>query len=342
MADTPKGENKVNGHRPPKLLAQLFHQERSSAALDVSKVIVDPKLIAASVTSIRTEVPSDAHTAPYLGLEREGNAALINSDGLILTIGYLLLESRAVWVMAQDGSWISADYVGYDFDSGFGLARAQKPLNLTPIKLGDSTKLEQGSEVIIAAHGGPDHCISATIIDRHEFAGYWEYLLENAIFTAPAHPNWSGAALIGVDGLLYGIGSLLIDDAANDTVGTRGNMFVPIELLRPILDDLLSAGRVRRPPRPWLGMFTAETQTGLVVVHLTPEGPAHRSGLALDDVILRVAEEPINDLAHMYRKMWNLGDAGTVVPLTVMRDAVGVEVTVKSASRYDYFRTPRD
>ena len=119
-------------------------------------------------------------------------------------------------------------------------------------------------------------------------------------------------------------------------------MFVPIELLRPILDDLLSAGRVRRPPRPWLGMFTAETRTGLVVVHLTPEGPAHRSGLALDDVILRVAEEPINDLAHMYRKMWNLGDAGTVVPLTVMRDAVGVEVTVKSASRYDYFRTPRD
>ena len=342
MANTPKGENKVNGHRTPKILAQLFHQETSSAALDASRVVVDPKSIAASVTSIRTEVPPDAHTAPYLGLEREGNAVLINSDGLILTIGYLLLESRAVRVMAQDGSWINADYVGYDFDSGFGLARAQKPLNLTPIKLGDSTKLKEGSEVIIAAHGGRDHCIGATIIGRHEFAGYWEYLLDNAIFTAPAHPNWSGAALIGVDGLLYGIGSLLIDDAANTAAGTRGNMFVPVELLSPILDDLLSAGRVQRPPRPWLGMFTAETQKGLVVVHVTPEGPADRSGLALEDVILRVAEEPINDLAHMYRKMWDLGDAGTVVPLTVMRDTVGIEVTVKSASRYDYFRTPRE
>ena len=227
MANTPKGENKVNGHRTPKILVPLFHQETSSTALDASRVVVDPKSIAASVTSIRTEVPPDAHTAPYLGLEREGNAVLINSDGLILTIGYLLLESRAVRVMAQDGSWINADYVGYDFDSGFGLARAQKPLNLTPIKLGDSTKLKEGSEVIIAAHGGRDHCIGATIIGRHEFAGYWEYLLDNAIFTAPAHPNWSGAALIGVDGLLYGIGSLLIDDAANTAAGTRGNMFVP-------------------------------------------------------------------------------------------------------------------
>ena len=275
--------------------------------------------------------------------------SLLTTTFLLLVMGLFLPMSAKAQLFVSDDTLDSV--LQFDsttgaplgtFDSGFGLARAQKPLNLTPIKLGDSTKLEQGSQVIIAAHGGPDHCISATIIDRHEFAGYWEYLLETAIFTAPAHPNWSGAALIGVDGLLYGIGSLLIDDAANDTVGTRGNMFVPIELLRPILDDLLSAGRVRRPPRPWLGMFTAETQTGLVVVHLTPEGPAHRSGLALDDVILRVAEEPSNDLAHMYRKMWNLGDAGTVLPLTVMRDAVGVEVTVKSASRYDYFRTPRD
>ena len=342
MADTLKDTKKVNGHRTPNILGPQLPHDTTSLGLDTGNLVVNPELVVAPVTSIRTEVPSDAHTAPYLGVEREGNAVLINSDGLILTIGYLLLESRSIWVMAQDGNWLSADFVGYDFDSGFGLARARDPLNLVPIELGDSTNLKKGSSVFIAAHGGRDHCAGATVIERREFAGYWEYLLENAIFTAPAHPNWSGAALIGVNGMLYGIGSLLIDDPANNTAGTQGNMFVPIELLSPILDDMLSSGRTRRPPRPWLGMFTAEMQTGIVVVHLTPEGPAHRSGLALDDVILRVGGEPINDLAHMYRKIWGLGDAGAIVPLTVMRDSVGVEVAVKSANRYEHFRTPRN
>ena len=342
MAAIPKDAKKINGHRVPNILAPQLHQDATSVGLDTKNVVVDPELVETPVTSIRTEVPTDAHTAPYLGVEREGNAVLIGSDGLVLTIGYLLIECSVIRVMARDGTWSSADFVGYDFDSGFGLARARDPLNFTPIEFGDSTNLKQGSNVFVAAHGGRDHCADATVIERREFAGYWEYLLENAIFTAPAHPNWSGAALIGVDGMLHGIGSLLIDDPTNSTTGTQGNMFVPIELLSPILGDILSSGQTRQPPRPWLGMFTAETQTGIVLVHLTPEGPAHRSGLALDDVILRVGGEPIDDLAHMYRKIWSLGDAGTLVPLTVMRDSVGVEVKVKSANRYEYFRTPRN
>lgn len=332
----------MNGQQLPNVLDKaLPDRQMPTIELDPSTTGVKQALSSVSVTSVRTEVPSDAHTAPYLGIEREGNAVLINSDGLILTIGYLLLESHTVQVLARDGGWVGADFVGYDFESGFGLARAREPLNLTPISIGDSASLQEGSQVTVAAHGGQEQVINATIIARRAFAGYWEYLLENAIYTAPAHPNWSGAALIGKDGLLHGIGSLLIDDAGTGAAGMQGNMFVPTELLKPILDDLLSGGRVHGPARPWLGMFTAETQTGLVVVHLTPEGPAHRSGLAPEDVILRIDGEPINDLAHMYRKMWSLGDAGTVIPLTVMRDTVGVEVSVKSASRYDYFRTPR-
>ena len=332
---------KINGHRAPNILVQQLRQDSNSVGLDTKNVVVDPDLIEAPVTALRTDVPADAHTAAYLGVEREGNAVVISSDGLVLTIGYLLLESSAIRVMTRDGTWSSADFVGFDFDSGFGLARATDPLNFSPIELGDSTNLKQGSDVFVAAHGGRGHCAGATIIERREFAGYWEYLLENAIFTVPAHPNWSGAALIGIDGKLHGIGSLLIDDPTNGVTGIQGNMFVPIELLSPILGDILSSGQSRHPPRPWLGMFTAETQTGIVLVHLTPEGPAHRSGLALDDVILRVGGEPINDLAHMYRKIWSLGNAGTLVPLTVMRDSVGVEVKVKSANRYEYFRTPR-
>ena len=342
MVDTDdKREKKLNGHRTPKIFASQLHPKISSPTDTVTSdfsTIINTEFM----TSVRTEVPPDARTAPYLGIEREGNAVAIGPDGLLLTVGYLLLESRTIRAVTKEGNWVPADYVGYDFESGFGLARAREPLNLTPIEFGESAKLATDSAVIVAAHGGENHWLNAKITGRREFAGYWEYLIENAIFTTPAHPNWSGAALIDSDGKLNGIGSLLVDDAMDTKNRKQGNMFVPIELLTPILDDLLKNGRSQQPTRPWVGMFTAETQTGLAIVHVTPGGPAQRSGIEVEDVILRINEEPIADLADMYRKIWRLGTAGTVIPMTLMRDTVGVEVTVKSSNRYDYFVTPRD
>ena len=295
-----------------------------------------------SVTAIRTEVPADAHTASYLGSEREGSAVLIDDSGTVLTIGYLLLESNRVWIRDKSASWVPADFVGYDFESGFGLARAREPLNLVPIGLGDSSTLNEGEEVCVVAYGDEEPPIRTNVVGRQEFAGYWEYLIENAIFTSPAHPKWSGAPLVGSDGLVKGIGSLLLDEVAEKTAQAQGNMFVPTELLLPILDDLLRTGRAQRPSRPWLGIFAADTQKGPSLIHISPEGPADQSGLHAEDIILRVNNKPIDDVADMYRKIWTVGEAGSVIPVTIMRDTIGVELTVKSSSRYDFFRTPRE
>ena len=343
MADNEnKNGGKLNGHSTPKIFASRLYSDIPISSSTGNLDHLSGKLTSEFTTSVRTKIPSEAHTAPYLGLEREGNAAVISSDGLILTVGYLLLESRTIQVMTKEGQWDDADYVAYDFESGFGLARARNPLGLTPISFGDSTLLEPGTEMIAAANAGKHHWIEVKVSDRREFAGYWEYFIGNAIFTTPAHPNWSGTPLVGSDGLLYGIGSLLVEDAGRIPELEQGNMFIPVELLKPILGALVETGRSAKPVRPRLGMFTAETQTGLAIVHVTPGGPAQRSGLELEDVILRVDGEPINNLAHMYQKIWGLGEAGTIIPLTVMRDTVGVEITVKSGNRYDYFVTPRE
>ncbi len=339
---TDEAERRVNGHRATTILRQLRPDIDPAMTPDPADLAFDIDAVAAGVTALRAQVPADAPTAPYLGPEREGNAVAIDEDGLVVTIGYLILESRSVQLATAAGDWVEAEVVDYDFETGFGLVRARQALELRPVEIGSSDDLGEGEPVVIAARGGRDQALVGTLASRREFAGYWEYLLDEALFTAPAHPNWSGSALIGADGLLRGIGSLLVEDAGAGGMALQGNMFVPIDLLAPLLERLGTKGGARDHPRPWLGMFTAETATGLVVVHISPHGPADRAGINVDDTVVRVAGEPISDLAEMYRRMWRLGDAGVAVPLTVIRDTAGIELTVHSASRYDYFKTPRD
>ena len=337
------GDGKINGHRPRRLMARAMPGAGPAAAPAEPGALPDRMLRAAgSVTALRAEVPDDARTAPFLGTERGGAAVAIDESGLAVTIGYLTLECRRVALADADGDWVYARFVGYDFETGFALARANRPLGIPPVAFGDSSALAPGHKAVVAGAGGPEHAMAVEVVSRRGFAGYWEYLLDDALFTAPACPDWSGAALIGRDGRLAGIGSLLVEDAGPGGAERQGNMFVPIDLLAPILDELVAGGRVKRPPRPWIGMFTTEAHGSLVVAHTADGGPAERAGIEPGDVIVRVAREPIADLGDFYRRMWALGPAGATVPLTVVRGGAAVELSVRSGDRYAWFRTPRE
>lgn len=335
-------DEEVNGHRRDDLIARLDPVEVPVRRVAADQLSFDIDEVSSGVIGIRTDVPSDAYTAPYLGTERAGNGLVISDDGLVLTIGYLILECRAVEVVGEDGVPVPADLVGYDFETGFGLVRATRPLGIPPLELGRSDDLDEADPIVVAARGGRNQAMIGVVISRREFAGYWEYLLDNAIFTAPAHPNWSGAALLDTDGKLCGVGSLIVEQAIANQQSIHCNMFVPIDELPPILDELVREGRVSRAPRPWLGMFTSDAQGDLVVVNVTPGGPADRAGVKAGDIVVRVAGVPISGLSHMYHTMWELGPAGVTIPITVIRETAGVELNVKSGDRYDYFQTPRD
>ncbi len=293
-----------------------------------------------SVLSLRSEVPEDAFSASNLGTERGGNGVVIGDNGLVLTIGYLITEAETVWLVSGEGTASPAHVVGYDQATGFGLVQALGRLGLPAMELGTSRESRAGDEVIVAGHGGRVHALKAHIISKREFAGYWEYLLDEAIFTAPPHPSWGGAALIGPDGRLQGIGSLLVQEAQEEGTPCDGNMFVPIDLLEPILDDLLKFGKVDRPPRPWLGMFTAEADGNLVVAGLASGAPADRADLQVGDVVLKVADAPVADMAEMFRRIWSLGQAGTVVPLTISRNGDELSISVHSADRNEFLKSP--
>jgi S1-C subfamily serine protease len=293
-----------------------------------------------SVVALRTVIPEDAFTAETLGTERGGNGVVIGDD-LVLTIGYIITEAEEVWIGLGDGSVIAGHPLGYDQATGFGLVRALGRLGLPALPLGESGNTPLRSRVVVAAGGGLHHALAAWIVSKQEFAGYWEYVLDEAIFTAPAHPLWGGAAVIGPSGDLLGIGSLQVEhrNEAGET-GTL-NMSVPIDLLKPILHDLVTSGRADRPARAWLGVFATELDENVVVVGVYNRGPAESAGLKAGDVILTVGGERVANLASFFRRVWQLGPAGAEIPLTISRHGEEMRLRVIARDRDTYLRRPK-
>jgi len=292
-----------------------------------------------AVVRLASRIPEDGFTAPMLGTDRTGNGVVIREDGLIVTIGYLITEAEAVWITAHDGRVVPGHPLAYDFATGMGLVLPLGPLGLAPVQFGTASTAAVDDEVFVIGHGGRGHALKAEIFARREFAGYWEYLLDVALFTSPPHPEWSGAALLDRDGRLIGIGSLFVQEAAGDEV-RKGNMFVPIDVLTPILDDMVKTGRAARPPRPWLGMYASEDNQRLIVGGLAQGGPAERAGVRQGDLIVAVGGQRVGTLAELFRSVWKLGPSGTEIPITLARDGATVPVKVRSADRGDFLKKP--
>jgi S1-C subfamily serine protease len=294
----------------------------------------------ASVVALQAQIPEDAFTARTLGTERIGNGVVIGQDGLVLTIGYLITEAETALLTTVNGRDVPAHVLGYDAVTGFGLVHALEPLGVPAMPLGTSRRITPGDSVILAGAGGRAHALQARLLARERFAGYWEYLLEDALFTTPAHPHWSGAALIGSQGELVGLGSLQVEQAGPDGTATPLNMCVPAELLPPILDDL-ARGQPAHAPRPWLGVFSQEVGNRIMVLDVAKGGPASRAELRRGDVILGVGGEPVADQADFYRKLWATGPAGVDVPLSLWRGGDVFDVTLRSIDRNTMMRKRR-
>jgi serine protease Do len=296
-----------------------------------------PEETLSAMVSLAAKVQPGARSAETLGQQRAGNGVLIR-DGYVLTIGYLVVEADSIQVTGSDGKTVPANLAGYDHATGFGLLKLAAPLAGKPLALGSSAALAERDPALVAGGGGPGDVAIVHVVSRRPFSGNWEYLLDSAIYTYPAVRGWSGAALIGAKGELLGIGSLIVPDAGGPGTQSPGNMFVPIDLLKPILEDLVAKGRPSTPARPWLGVNTDEVRGRLFVSRLSPEGPGERAGLQKDDIVIAVGGEAVSSLADFYRKVWGRGAAGVDVPLKVLRGAQLTDVTVRSIDRLQYFR----
>jgi len=291
----------------------------------------------AAVVSITAHVPDDAMSAGLLGTERVGHGVRIREDGLIATIGYVVHEADNLWIGTRD-TVVPGFVIGYDFDSGLALVKPSLPLHGPAMELGSADSLAVGDAVTVVSSGGKEQSIEARVVAKQEFAGRWEYVLDQAVFTTPPHDSWSGAALVDGEGRLCGLGSLVIQGFETQSGTATVNMFVPIELLSPIIDDICVHGRRPSPPRPWLGMLVHDDQHDLTVVGVYRNCPADKAGLRPGDVIVGIDDEPVVGLANMFRRVWSLGSAGVDVPLNVLRNAERMQLKIRSGDRAGFQR----
>ena len=308
---------------------------------DAADYAFDLDHVLSAVVGLRASAPNDAFTAGALGTEREGSGVVIGDDGLLLTMGYLITEAETVWLTSSDGRAVPGHALAFDGETGFGLVQPLGKLNMPKLDFGDSSALSLGEQVLFASAGGRRRAIETKIVGRQEFAGHWEYLLDEALFTAPAHPFWGGGALIGKDAKLLGVGSLILQQP--DGKGRRHdmNMIVPIGILPPILDDLRRYGQVNRPPRPWLGLYAMEDDETVVIGGIADGGPAERAGLRTGDHVLAVEDEEVTDLAGLWRGVWACGPAGARVTLMVQRDERRMPVSIATVDRRTLLKSPR-
>jgi S1-C subfamily serine protease len=291
-----------------------------------------------AIVKLSIKAVPNARTAETLGAEREGTGVVISRDGLIVTIGYLVLESDSILVLAPDGRVFPAVAIGFDHATGFGLVRAAAGIASHPVAFGDSDSLREFEQVLAVTHAAAGGLSTAYVVSRRRFTGYWEYMIEDAIFTAPPRFDHSGAALLDQQGRLIGIGSLWVGDALNTGVAFPGNMFVPIDLLKPVLDELVTHGRRREPARPWLGIYTEEVENHVVVTRVLPGTPASDAGMRRGDVILGVAGQSIGGQGEFYQRLWASGPAGEDVVLHILRSKTVQQVRIRSVDRLAYLR----
>ena len=311
--------------------AGAFAAQSPSARSGEAQLTVD----ALSVVKVKAQAVRDARSSRTLGQEREGTGVVIDSNGLVLTIGYLITEAEKVELSTADGKAFPATVLGYDNATGMGLLKALTPLPVKPVDLGESAAVKERELVLIV---GFDGVAPAYVVSKRPFVGYWEYLLDEAIYTAPATVNWQGAALLSREGKLLGIGSLAVGDALGTQGNIAGNMFVPIDVVKPVVGDLVANGKSTAKPRPWIGVNTQEVQGNLIVTRVSPEGPAEDAGLSKGDVIVGVGGQPIRGQKDFYTKLWATGNAGVDVPLEALRGNQVQKFTVKSIDRDRYFR----
>ena len=296
----------------------------------------------ASVVGVQVTAVESARSAQTLGLERRGSGVVIGDDGLVLTIGYLILEADRVDLLLDDHRQVPAKVVAYDLASGFGLVQALTPLKLAPARLGDSAAVS-GNEPLLIASGGAQGDISlARMVARRPYSGYWEYHIDGALFTAPVRTDHSGAALFNSQGELLGIGSLVLSDVRGDGPGRLpGNMFVPVNLLKPILGEMRSLGASKGSARAWLGVNCVEHEGAVRILRVTPDSPGESAGLLPGDRILGIDGTEVADLASFYKALWRNEVAERDVRLQIRRGSVDRTIEVHTLDRMKTLSKPQ-
>ncbi|WP_428080339.1 S1C family serine protease [Candidatus Pelagibacter sp.] len=293
-----------------------------------------------SVVKIDSIIPPEARTAQSLGTVRGGNGVVIDNKH-ILTIGYIVVEAETITITLPDGKKFPGELIGYDHTTGFGILRTIIQSNLTPLKIGDSDQLTKEDFLYVLPYLTEGRPSAVKMVSRRSFAGWWEYFLDKPIYTYPANSSFAGSALINEYGEVLGIGSLYVGDAAATGISSPGNMFVPINDLKPILDDLIENGRRTKDIKPYMGLTSSDNTGQVKITRVNDNGPAAKAGFSVNDTILAVNNEKINNIEDFYKVVWSFGGPGTKLQFDIERNQEKLNIELTTMDRNDFFVKPK-
>jgi serine protease Do len=325
------------------ILIFIFLISTTSISLSEQKKITseeDVRKIYQSVVKIDSIVPSDARTANSLGTIRGGNGIVID-DKHILTIGYIVVEAETITITLPNGGVVPAELAGYDHTTGFGILKTILPSKLTPIQIGNSDKLNKEDLLYVLPYlteGAPS---AVKMVSRRSFTGWWEYFLDKPIYTHPMNTSFAGSALINEFGELLGIGSLYVSDAAAEGILSPGNLFVPINDLKPILNDLIANGKRTADVKPYMGLTSNDDTGKVMVTRVNDDGPAAKAGFKENDIILKVNKINIQDTEKFYKTVWSQGGPGTLLDFEIERNNQIISLKLTTMDRNDFFVKPK-
>jgi len=294
-----------------------------------------------SIVGISSVAVDNARSLATLGKERSGSGIVIDKEGHILTIGYLVIEADTIEITLANGDTYPGKVVGYDHATGFAILKSIVPKKLFPVDLGESEKIKENDVLYILPHLDEGPGSPTKLVSRRPFAGSWEYFLEKPIYTYPFNPHWQGTPLLNEKGQLLGIGSLFIRDSIAEGINSPGNLFVPIELLKPILKDLINEGKRKTKLNPWMGLTPDDSSGKISITRVSKDGPAEAAGIKAGDVLLSVNNKEVKTMQDFYKTAWSLGGPGTKIPINIQREDKNINLIINSIDRMDFFIKPK-
>ena len=316
------------------IFQNVFASEKKIATEEEVKKLYE------SIVRIYSIVPPDARTANSLGTERRGSGVIID-DKHILTIGYIVVEADTINIGLPGGKTVPGELVGYDHTSGFGILRTINSTKLNPLKLGDSDEIKVDELLFVMPYPDQGQASAANAVSRRSFAGWWEYYLDKPIYTFPMNYSWAGTPLINQQGEILGIGSLFVSESLSPGVSSPGNLFVPINDLKPILKDLIDNGRRTKNIKPYMGLSSEDSTGKVSVTRVNENGPAAKAGIMPNDVILSVNGKDVRNMTEFYKTVWGLGGPGTVLKLDIDRNEQRLSFELTTMDRNDFFVKPK-
>jgi Do/DeqQ family serine protease len=265
-----------------------------------------------------------------------GSGVIVDAqNGYIVTNAHVIKNASEITITLEDDVEHKAEIVGADERSDVAVLRVKDVQLPAEVQLADSSKLQVGDFVIAIGNPfGLQHTVTSGIVSALGRTGISRDGLEDFIQTdAAINPGNSGGALVGLDGDLVGINSVILS-------GSGGNIgigfAIPSNMVRSIMEQLIETGSVNRgqlgvttlslTPEFRKSLGLAENAQGALVSQVTEGSAAAKAGIEAGDVITSVRGQPIRSNTEL-RNTIGMLKVGESVDISLLREGKPRTVT---------------